>query len=100
MQHLIEMFNTIENVFQGLETETQRVNALKASQTYICPQTYRIEVSEKMKKVGNVTILTPIKLTGQYIPMRYVLKNFLKLPGVFDAILAVTSCGLHDSFLS
>ncbi|KMQ88400.1 hypothetical protein RF55_12125, partial [Lasius niger] len=87
MQQLIEMFNTIQNVFQGLETETQRVNALKASQSYICPQTYRIGVSEKMIKVGNVAVLRPIKLTGQYIPMRYVLKNFLELPGVFDAIL-------------
>jgi len=37
MQQLIEIFNTIENVFQGLKTETQRVNALKASQSYICP---------------------------------------------------------------
>jgi len=26
MQHLIEMFNTIENVFEGLKTETQRVH--------------------------------------------------------------------------
>ncbi|RLU15468.1 hypothetical protein DMN91_012462 [Ooceraea biroi] len=88
IQHLIEMFDTIKNVFQGLETETQRMNALKASQSYICPQTYRIAVSEKMSKVGNVSVLTPIELTGQYIPMRYVLKNFLELPGVFDSILA------------
>jgi len=37
MQHLIEMFNTIENVFEGLKTETQKVNALKISYSYICP---------------------------------------------------------------
>jgi len=64
------MFNTIENAFEGLKTETQRVNALKVSYSYICPQTYRIGVSEKMIKVGNITVLKPIELTGQYIPMR------------------------------
>lgn len=41
-----------------------------------------------MVKVGNVAILQPIELTGQYIPIRYVLKNFLELPGVFHAILS------------
>lgn len=81
------MFNTLKNVLQGFETETQRVNALKASESYICPQTYRIGVSEKIVKVGNLAVLKPIELTGQYIPMTYVLKNFLELPGVFDAIL-------------
>jgi len=99
MQHLIEMFNTIENVFEGLKTEIQRVNALKVSYSYICPQTYRIGISEKMIKIGNITVLKPIELTGQYIPMRYVLKNFLELPGVFDTILAnVENLNNSDKF--
>lgn len=39
------------------------------------PQTYRIGVSEKIIKVGNNTVLTPIELTGQYISIKYVLKK-------------------------
>lgn len=60
IQHLIEMFDIIEKLFEGLETERQRVNALKASQCYISPRTYIIGVSEKIKKIGNVPVLTPI----------------------------------------
>lgn len=67
LQHLIEMFNTLENILQGFETETQRINALKASESYICPRTYRIGVSEKTVKVGNFAVLKPIELTGQHI---------------------------------
>jgi len=51
-----------------------------------------------MIKVGNITVLKPIELTGQYIPMRYVLKNFLE-PDVFDAILAnVENLNNSDKF--
>lgn len=96
IQQLMEMFNTIENLFQGLETEKQRISALKGSQFYICPQTYIIGASKKIKKVGNIAILTPIELTGQYISMKYVLKNFLELPGVFNDILAT----IENLFLS
>lgn len=81
------MFNTMQNIFQGLETETQRINALKASQFYVCPQSYRIGIAEKVTKVGEITILTPITLTGQYISIKHVLKQFLELPDVFDTIL-------------
>lgn len=99
IQDLIEMFNAIENIFQGLETERQRVNALKASQSYICPQTYRIGVSEKMIKIGKIAVLRSIELTGQYIPMRYVLKHFLELLGVFDAILTnIENLNNSDNF--
>lgn len=99
LQHLIEMFNTLENILQGFETETQRINALKASESYICPRTYRIGVSEKTVKIGNFAVLKPIELTGQHIPMTCVLKNFLELPGVFDAIFVnVENLNNSDKF--
>jgi len=53
MQHLIEMFNIIENVFEVLKTETQRVEctlSLKVNYSYICSQTYRIGISKKNDK--------------------------------------------------
>lgn len=87
IEHLDAIFVAMQNMFSGLETEGQRVNALEHSYCYIRPKSYIISVGEKMRRVRHNLILTPVELTGQFISMKRTLKQFLELPGVFNAIM-------------
>jgi len=88
IEDLDAMFSALHNMFSGLETETQRVNALQQSHCYICPNSYIIGVGEKIKKVRGNLVLTPVELTGQFISMKRTLRQFLELLNVFNAIMS------------
>ncbi|XP_011859520.1 PREDICTED: uncharacterized protein LOC105557006 [Vollenhovia emeryi] len=49
IEALDAMFAAFRNMFSGLETETQQVNALRQSHCYISPKSYIISIGEKMK---------------------------------------------------
>lgn len=99
IEELEAMFAAINNMFSGLETETQRVNALQQSHCYIGPNSYIIGVGEKMKRIRGDLVLTPVELTGQFISMKRTLKQFLELPGVFNTIISnVENLKNSDSF--
>jgi len=87
LQHLNEMFASIQDPLEGLRTETQRLIALEQSHAYIPPTPFYIGEDEVLKMVNGVKIRTPIELTGQYICMKTVLKYFLELPGVYDTVI-------------
>lgn len=88
IEDLDTMFALIHNMFSGFETETQRVNALEQCHCYVGPKSYIIGVSEKMKKIEGNLVLSPVELTAQFISMKRTLKQFLELPGVFNAIMS------------
>lgn len=72
IENLDSVFAAMNNMFSGLETETQRVNALEQSHCYISPNSYIIGVDEKMKKVRGNLVLTPVGLTDQFIFMKRI----------------------------
>ncbi|KAE8744660.1 hypothetical protein FOCC_FOCC008663 [Frankliniella occidentalis] len=82
-----EMFNSLRNSLEGLETESQRVAALKEYDAYFTLQSYFIGRDWIMKKVNGIEQRVLVELTGQYNCMKKILKKFLQLPGVFQSTL-------------
>lgn len=70
LNNLNEIFQTLENLFQGLETERLRIKCLEQTSCYIHLVTYNIGVIKKIKNVNGNAILTPVELNSQYIPMK------------------------------
>lgn len=78
---------SLENVFQGLESDWLRRSALEKTLCYIRPIAYHINTDEKVLNIHGNPILRRVESNGQYIPMQKVLKGFLELPGVLPSIL-------------
>lgn len=84
---LDEMFSALENMFMGLETETRRINALKAVSCYIPPIPYGIGEGNRVRRIQGQRVNIPVELHGQYFSMKELLKQIFQLPGVLKATL-------------
>ncbi|KAJ1521836.1 hypothetical protein ONE63_003471 [Megalurothrips usitatus] len=83
---LDRVFDIAENVFQGLETESQRFSALQSSEVFVKPDPFTFDYVGEYH--GNYDpVLRQVPLVGQHVKMLNVLKVFFELPGVFDTVL-------------
>ncbi|KAK3933004.1 Eukaryotic translation initiation factor 3 subunit A [Frankliniella fusca] len=87
LHDLREMFISMRDSFEGLRTERQRITALEQSNVYFPPKSFFIGRDWIMKKVNGVENRVLVELTGQYICMKSVLKNFFELPGMFTSTI-------------
>jgi len=81
---LSKMFEAISNPFKLLSTEYRRFKHFQSLGTFIPPISYVIDT--RMERVNGRPEMKDV--TGQFIPPRKVLKKFLELPDVFNAIVA------------
>lgn len=88
LRELSLMFNTYDNIFAGLHSDYERLEALKESEFYIAPTSYVIGSHYRPRIQENKTVMSHERDTGQYISIKEVLKHFLELPGCFDAIIS------------
>jgi len=88
LRELSLMFNACDNIFAGLYSDYERLEALKESEFYIAPTSYVIGSHYRPRIQENKTIMSHELNTGQYIPIKEVLKRFLELPGCFNAIIS------------
>lgn len=82
------MFNACNNIFAGLHSDYERLQALKETNFYIAPTSYVIGSQYRPKTQMNKIVMNHELDTGQYISMKEVLKHFLELPGCFDVIIS------------
>lgn len=87
LQELSLMFDTCENIFDGLQTDYQRLNAFKDSDCYVAPVSYIIGSHYRPRMKSNKTIMNHEVDIGQHVPMKEVLKRFIELPGCLQTIL-------------
>ncbi|XP_072759388.1 uncharacterized protein [Anoplolepis gracilipes] len=86
LRELSLMFNACDNIFSGLYSDYERLETLKESEFYTAPITYVIGSHYRPRKQENKTVMSHELDTGQYVPIKEVLKRFLELSGCFDAI--------------
>jgi len=93
-----QMFESCINMYDGLETEHQRKSEFENCGAFIRPESFYIKtVLDEQPSGVDTTVeqpsgvhatVTPIELTGQFIPLRKVLKGFFELPGVCEQVLS------------
>lgn len=86
-EQLDEMLNAVANPFVGLDTEYFRQKHLTTVEYLIPPSPFTITTVPCRKTRGSDEILTLKNCTGQFIPMRAVLKKYLMLPNVYKSII-------------
>lgn len=81
------MFQSLSNPFQHLDTEYKRITHFQTTGAYVPPESYHIgsRVGKKNSKKGVKAEMKQV--TGQFIPLRYVLKKFFELPDVFKSTI-------------
>ncbi|KAL6253449.1 hypothetical protein P5V15_015292 [Pogonomyrmex californicus] len=77
------VFNAYDNIFVGLHSDYERLEALKESEFYIASTSYVIGSHYRPRREENKILCQD---TGQYIFIKEILKYFLELPGCFNAI--------------
>lgn len=83
-----EMFNVLSDPFNGLDTDYKRMKSFTVNDHYIPPVTFTISEScFKSFKTSSGPIVKRVKTTGQFIPLRQVLKKFFELPGALSETL-------------
>ena len=81
-----EIFDVTANSFEGLLTESQRFTALQSCGFLL--QSESIDIDYAQDVVNNAEPnLAQIPLSGQFVPLRDVLKQFFEMPNVLDLTL-------------
>ncbi|KMQ82068.1 hypothetical protein RF55_24296, partial [Lasius niger] len=88
LNELSLMFNACDNIFAGLHSDYERLEALKESEFYIAPTSYVTGSHYRPRTQKNKTVINHELDTSQYIPINEVLKRFLELPDCLDAIIS------------
>ncbi|XP_051168530.1 uncharacterized protein LOC127286215 [Leptopilina boulardi] len=87
-ENLNQMFDIFQNGFIDHESEHKSLNYFQNLETLILPEQFVINGRMEKKNQKGEPQLSYVEQTISYIPMKSVLKNFLELPGVFNAILS------------
>lgn len=82
-----DMFSSLENCFDPLNTEYKRFRYFERSKHFFGPTEHAIGVSEDQKLVNKEKILALKTRYAYFISMRHTLKLFLEIPGVFQGIV-------------
>lgn len=80
-----DIFDIISNPFDKLQTEYLRREYFKKNQTFIQPQSFTVDSILQQKIQGETNTHKIKNVSGQFIPMGEVLKNFLQLPNVYNS---------------
>lgn len=90
--NLVEVISVLENPFSGLETTWKQNKYFEKKGVFIAPHTFLID-----------SYLVPAKseqqpshvknITGEYIPQKLVIEQFLCLPGVLKSIVTYMESG-------
>jgi len=87
IQNITSMFETIENSFNHLRNEYQRMEYLKSCGNYIVPVQYFIGKKRVHKSTGTFIVRRVKDVCGSFIPLRQTLKKFFELPDAFTATI-------------
>jgi len=94
-----EYFNSaidnIDKTFMNLDTEYKRFKYFTELGTYITPQEYKIGQRLNESTISNTFSITPINFTQQFIPIRYVLKNFFQMKNILSDTLKYINYIVH-----
>lgn len=84
---LENVFTFLNNPFSKLSTEYLRTKYFQSTGDYIPPETYVID-SRVEREVTRGTVKGKMRnVTGQFVPLRKVLKNFFELPDALPSTL-------------
>lgn len=98
MKDIISMFHCLENQFDHLKNEYQRITYFKSCGNYIVPIQYCIGKKRIRKKVGTFITEKVKDICGYFIPLRQVLQKFFELPDAFIATMSyINSLKKSDS---
>lgn len=87
MNELTKMFDSCQNMFNGFESQYLRMKQFESCGSFIKPETYVIGTTLDEKNCPGEIAIVPSLVSGQFIPLRLVLKGFLELPNVLKTIL-------------
>jgi len=94
-----EYFNSaidnIDKTFINLDTEYKRFKYFTELGTYIPPQEYIIGQRLNESTMSNTFSIRPINCTQQWIPIRYVLKNFFQMKNILSDTLKYINDIIH-----
>ena len=86
-KHVSRMFDSLTDMFDGFHTTYLRLKEFQSCGAFIPPEPFVIGQALNETTVNGETVMEPVALTGQFVPMRKVLKGFLELRGVLKSIL-------------
>lgn len=93
VQDLLQNFEKLGDIFNGLKTEYQQMKYFEQSGLYIAPESivvgHRLDTSVK----NDVTTIAPTNVTAQHVPLYKIFQAFFQLPGV----IAITKQYLRDT---
>jgi len=93
VEDIISMFHCLENQFDHLRNEYQRLTYFKSCGNYIAPVQYYIGKKRIRKTIGTFIIEKKIKdVCGYFKPLRQILQKFFEL---LDAFIA-TMCYINS----
>lgn len=87
-EEILSMFAHLEQPFETLRSDYRQIRRLEEDGYYIAPESYIIDRSFAAKSTRQGRQGKMVSLTGQYIPLRWVLKKFFELPGALLTMLA------------
>lgn len=87
MKDITSMFDCLENPFNHLKNEYQRVKYFKSSGNYIAPIQYCIGKRRVRKDTGAFIAEKVTDVYSYFIPLRQVLQKFFELPDAFTATM-------------
>lgn len=81
------MFDCLQNPFNHLKNEYQRITYFKSSGNYIAPIKYYMGKRRVRKNTGTFIAEKVKDICGYFIPLKQVLKQFFELPDAFNATI-------------
>jgi hypothetical protein len=80
-EQIFDKFKELQSVFSTIDSDHKRLKELQSRGFYIKPEEVIFGFKEEKNRLG---LLENIKHTGQFIPLRAVLKIFFEIPNVFQ----------------
>lgn len=81
---VVNMFDIIDSCFDTFVSEYLRIKHLKDQGCLLEPVRYTIGYGMRDRKKHGQMVKEIVPMTGEFIPLRKLLKMFFSLPGVFD----------------
>ncbi|XP_066595370.1 uncharacterized protein [Prorops nasuta] len=89
-------FNKSRQRFQKINSEWLCFKEFKKYNTYIEPVHYCLGERNGFRRESKNQVMSPVKVTAQFIPIRHVLKTFFELPGIFTNTFNYINTILND----
>lgn len=99
LEKIKEVFNNSRSLFRNIKTEWLCFRTFQQYNTYISPIEYILGERQEFVYEGNVQVMKMVKVTAQFIPMRFVFQKFFEIPGLFTEIIEYMNSLLCDNIL-